>query len=179
MILVLNGYPGTGKQTIGQALAPLMGAKLLDIHTVYNLAFALTEFKSPEFMATTEKVEAIAYDLIRNLPADVPVILTTVLSQTNGRCREEWDRMAALGRERPPFLAVHIQCDREENLRRIAGESRVGARKPRDPSYVHRNHDRAAPLMGADADGFLTLDTTELTVEESAQTIADWAMVRR
>ena len=55
MIIVLNGYPGVGKLTIGRELTTLMNGRLLDIHTVYNLAFALTEFKSPEFRDTVEK----------------------------------------------------------------------------------------------------------------------------
>ena len=79
MIIVLNGYPGVGKLAIGRELAAQMSGRLLDIHTVYNLAFALTEFRSPEFVETVEAVEAIAHQLILKLPSDVPVVLTTVL----------------------------------------------------------------------------------------------------
>ena len=56
MIIVLNGYPGVGKLTIGRELAGRLNGKLLDIHSVYNVAFALTEFKSPEFRDTVEKI---------------------------------------------------------------------------------------------------------------------------
>ena len=89
MIIVLNGYPGVSKLTIGRELANVMQGRLLDIHTVYNLAFALTEFKSPEFMATVERVEAIAHDLIHKLPSQVPVVLPTVLAGDDdwGACR--------------------------------------------------------------------------------------------
>lgn len=41
MIIVLNGYPGVGKLTIGRKLAPVLRGRLLDIHAVYNVAFAL------------------------------------------------------------------------------------------------------------------------------------------
>lgn len=81
MIIVLNGYPGVGKLTIGQELISRISGRLLDIHSVYNVAFALTEFKSPEFIETVEKIEAIAHDLIRKLPAEMPVVLTTVLAE--------------------------------------------------------------------------------------------------
>ena len=37
MIIVLNGYPGVGKLTIGRALAETLKGRLLDIHTIYNL----------------------------------------------------------------------------------------------------------------------------------------------
>ena len=45
MIIVLNGYPGVGKLAIGRELTSLLGGRLLDIHSVYNVAFALTEFQ--------------------------------------------------------------------------------------------------------------------------------------
>lgn len=175
MILVLNGYPGSGKLTIGQALAPMLGGKLVDIHTIYNLAFALTEFKSPEFFATTDRVEDIAIELILALPAEVPVIWTTVLAGDNDRATQAWDRLKMLGRARPPLLMVHVHCDLEENIRRIQGESRRGGRKPLDPEYAHRNHGQAKPLIHLGADHLLRLDTTSLMVEESAATIAAWA----
>ena len=75
MLIVLNGYPGVGKLAIGRALASMISGRLLDIHTVYNVAFALTEFKSREFIETVEKIETIAHELIRKMPGDVPVIL--------------------------------------------------------------------------------------------------------
>ena len=47
-------------------LATLLGGRLLDIHSVYNVAFALTEFPSPEFRQAVEEVEAVAHKLIRD-----------------------------------------------------------------------------------------------------------------
>lgn len=61
MLIVLNGYRDVGKLTIGQALAPMIGARLLDIHSVYNVAFALTEFRSEAF-----------YDIIRAVQKTQP-----------------------------------------------------------------------------------------------------------
>jgi hypothetical protein len=58
-----------GKLTIGQQLISMISGRLLDIHSVYNIAFALTKFRSPEFIGTVEQIEAIAHDLIRKLPA--------------------------------------------------------------------------------------------------------------
>ena len=80
MIVVLNGYPGVGKLTIGRELATLLKARLVDIHTLYNLAFALTEFRTPEFRETVRRVEAIADELIALLPSDTPIVFTTVLT---------------------------------------------------------------------------------------------------
>lgn len=175
MIIVLNGYPGVGKLTIGRELAALMEGRMLDIHSVYNVAFALTEFKSPEFVETVEEIEAIAHRLIRKLPAQQPVVLTTVLAGTDERANNEWRRIVELGQERPPFCVVHVSCDLDENKRRIASEERILKLKLRDPAVAVRNQLGAQPLLGLDESHLLTLDTTGMTPLEAAQEISAWA----
>ena len=175
MIIVLNGYPGVGKLTIGRELTTLMNGRLLDIHTVYNLAFALTEFKSPEFRDTVEKVETIAYDLIDKLPIDIPIILTTVLAGQGDWGDSEWAKIEHLGQKRGPFCVVHIGCDLDENIHRIQSADRDQKRKPRDPVMAIRNQTQAKPLYGLDAKHLLKLDTTQMTPQHAAQTIATWA----
>lgn len=186
MIIVLNGYPGTGKLTIGRALADRMKGRLLDIHSVYNIAFALTEFRSPEFREAVERVEAIAHDLILKRPPDEPIILTTVLTAVltavsagdNAWGRAEWARMQTLGARRPPFCVVHVHCALDENIRRITSPGRQASRKPVDAQMARRNHAGARPLMGDDATHLLRLDTTELGADAAAQAIAAWALDR-
>lgn len=174
MIIVLNGYPGVGKLTIGRALAAELNGRLLDIHTTYNLAFALTEFRSPEFWRTVEQVEAIAHNLILELPTDQPVVLTTVLTPKSEREQNEWSKMVELGHRRPPFCVVHIGCDLQENVRRIASEEREEKRKPRDPEMAVRNQTAAEPLVGLEERFLLELDTTQMAADEAARTIAQW-----
>ncbi len=176
MIIVLNGYPGVGKLTIGRELAALIGGRMLDIHSVYNVAFALTEFKSPEFVETVEQIEAIAHNLIRKLPAEQPVVLTTVLAGTDGRAEAEWARIVELSKQRPPLYVVHVSCDLEENKRRIASEERILKQKLRDPEVAIRNQAGATPLLGLDANRLLQLDTTDMTPTTAAKKISVWAM---
>ncbi len=175
MIIVLNGYPGVGKMTIGAELADLLGGRMLDIHSVYNVAIALTEFKSPEFIETVERIEAIAHELIRALPAEQPVVLTTVLTGRSEWADRQWDRIVELGRERPPFQVVHVACDLAENERRIASAGRAAKRKLRDPEVAVRNQTGAESLRGLDATHLLTLDTTSMTAGGAADEIAAWA----
>jgi len=175
VIIVLNGYPGVGKLTIGQELASKMSGRLLDIHSVYNVAFALTEFKSPEFIETVEKIEAIAHDLILALPAEVPVVLTTVLAGTSDWGDAEWQRIQRLGRARGPLLVVHIHCDLEENIRRIESMGRTAKRKPRDADMARRNHEQGKVLAGIDAANLLVLDVTGLPPSDAASKIVAWA----
>ncbi|HTM77251.1 MAG TPA: AAA family ATPase [Devosia sp.] len=174
MIIVLNGYPGVGKLTIGQALTAKISGRLLDIHSVYNVAFALTEFKSPEFIATIEKIETIAHDLILALPTEVPVVLTTVLAGTSDWGDAEWQRIQRLGRERGPLFVVHIHCDLDENIRRIESTGRAAKRKPRDADMAKRNHEQGKVLTGIDAPNLLLLDVTGLSPSDAAAQIAAW-----
>lgn len=176
MIVVLNGYPGAGKLTIGRELAKTLNGRLLDIHTIYNLAFALTEFRSPVFWETVEQVEAIAHKLVLKLPVYQPVVFTTVLTSKSERERHEWQKFVELGRARPPFCVVHIGCDLEENIRRMTSEGRDQKRKPRDPEMARRNQTAGEPLAGLEEPFLLKLDTTHMKPDEAARAISQWCV---
>ncbi len=175
MIIVLNGYPGVGKLTIGRELAKMLEGRLLDIHSVYNVAIALTEFKSPAFIETVEQIEAIAHQLILDLPAGQPVVLTTVLTGTDGWGQQEWQRIVELGRQRPPLCVVHVNCDLEENKARIAAEDRILKLKLQDPAVAERNQLGAERLLGHDLELLFELDTTGMKPADAARAIASWA----
>lgn len=174
MLIVLNGYPGVGKLTIGQELIARLNGRLLDIHSVYNIAFALTEFKSPAFMDAVEKIEAVAHDLVIRLPEEVPVVLTTVLAGQSDWGDAEWGRIERLGKARGPFCVVHLHCALKENIRRIEAEGRGAKRKPRDADMARRNHAEGKALLGSNAPNYLKLDVTRLAPGVAAQVIVDW-----
>src|SRR5262245_11675498 len=111
LIVHINSYPGVGKLTIGRALADLIGGKLLDNHSVFNVAFALTEFRSPAFYDTVRAVREIAYQRILDLPRAVPVVLTNWYSQGSAWGEENWDRAIALAKQRHcPLNVVILTC---------------------------------------------------------------------
>ncbi len=178
MIIVLNGYPGVGKLAVGRELIERIDGRLLDIHSVYNVAFALTEPKSPEFFEAVERVELVAHDLIGRLPADQPVVLTTVLAGRSDWGDAEWQRILDLAGQRPPLVVVHLDCSIEENVRRITDGGREQQRKPRDTEMAVRNQSRRQPLYGLDAAHLLKLDTTDLSQAEAADVIAEWVRSR-
>lgn len=174
MIIVLNGYPGVGKLTIGKGLADLLGARLLDAHTVYNVAFATTEFRSPAFYETVEAVERIAYARVRDLPADVDVVLTVVLTEPKQIAHAAWARIEALAVDRGGLAVVHLRCDLDEHVRRIQSPGRGAKRKPQDAAMAERNHAEAKPLLGQGAAHLLSLNVTTLEAQQAAQKIATW-----
>lgn len=180
MLIVLNGYPGVGKLSIGRELAALTGGRLLDVHTVYNLAFALTDVWSEAFYETVRAVWRVADERVLALPAGVPVILTEVNTEVATAWeRECWTRVLHLAESRGPLMVVHVVCDLDENKRRTQSAGRELTRKPRDPAMAERNHAGGARLSGSDAAHLLRLDVTALSKVEAAQAIQGWVGEQR
>ncbi|MEL6687488.1 MAG: hypothetical protein AAFP97_07685 [Pseudomonadota bacterium] len=174
MIIHINSYPGVGKLTIAKQLAAMLDAKLLDNHSVYNVAFALTEYKSKVYYDTIRSVRAIAYERIHELPSDIPVILTNAHARDSEWGNECWDNAIHLAKQtNRPHIVILLDCSREENARRIQGVDREAFRKPRDPALFRQGtEDRALIDRGADA--LLRLDVTDLTAQAAAMRMAEW-----
>jgi hypothetical protein len=174
VIVHINSYPGVGKLTIGRALAELIGGRLLDNHSVFNVAFALTEFRSPVFYDTVRAVREIAYQRILDLPPGIPVVLTNWFSQGSAWGEENWDRAITLAKARGSALnVVLLACSPEENARRIVAAGRAAKRKPQDVEMVDDNR-RGRPLLDRGADRLLRLDVTNLAPDAAAREIAAW-----
>lgn len=174
LLIHLNSYPGVGKLTIARLLAERLSAKLLDNHSVYNVAFALTAYKSEAYYKAIRDVRHIAYDLVADLPAEVPVILTNAHAQDSAWGNECWDDAVALARRtaRQHVVAI-LECDRDENARRIQSPDRDAKRKPRDPT-MFRQAPEDRPLIDRDADALIRLDVTHLTAQQSADALIGW-----
>lgn len=106
MILHINSYPGVGKLTIAKQLAGHIGAKILDNHSIYNVAFSLTETKSDEFYETVRAVRSIAYKRVELLPSSTLVILTKAHAVDSNWGNACWDEAVALAR----------RCGRDHNV---------------------------------------------------------------
>ena len=173
MIIHINGRAGVGKLTIGTIVAGLVGAKLLDNHSIYNVAFALTEFRSERFFDTVRAVRDVAFQRVLDLPAATPIILTNWYSVDSDWGNENWDAVISLARKRASqLLVVVLECSVEENARRIQSAERSAKRKPRDPATATTSAGRA--LLDRDGDRLLRLDVTELSADAAARRIADW-----
>ncbi|MCK0095014.1 AAA family ATPase [Yoonia sp. F2084L] len=174
MLVLLNGAPGVGKLTVGRELSSLLEARLLDVHTVYNLSFALTEFKSEAFFKTIRSIWALADELISELPVDETIVFTETLAAGSPWAEETWARYERLAKERGPLCSIHLSCSLDENSRRISSIGRSDKRKPQDPEYARSWHERDRPLMGYDTERLLTLETTNLSARQAAQSIRKW-----
>jgi len=172
-IIHLNGAPGVGKLTIGRLLAAHLKARLLDNHAIYDVALAVTDFRSAEFFETVRAVRAIAYDRVVRSPLSMPIVLTDALFEDSDWGRESWrDVLLLAERRKVPLLAVCLTCGPDEHRRRIVAEDRAAKRKAREPELVDRYVVR--PLARLHGPHSLALDVTDLTADAAASHIADW-----
>ena len=89
MIVNINGWPGVGKLSVAERLQQLISGRLLDNHAIYNVAFSLCDFRTPEFFETVRAVREIAFARAVKLPVGVSIILTSAYADTPFG-RENW-----------------------------------------------------------------------------------------
>ena len=111
MILQINGWPGVGKLTVGRIVAKELGGRLLDNHTVYNVAFSLTEFQTPAFYETVRAVRDIAFARIAEIQSDIPVVMTSAYAGS-ATMEVPQDFLAAL-RQDPAATAFYKTLKRQ------------------------------------------------------------------
>ena len=137
MIIFLNGWPGVGKLTVARHLVAAISGRLLDAHTIYNVAFYLTEFRTPAFYDTVRKVRDIAFDRVAELPPSTLVVMTNAFAADSDWAIENWRAVKGLADRRGSKLFfVELDCSSAENERRIQLEDRELLGKPREPSLV-------------------------------------------
>lgn len=172
-LIHINGAPGVGKLTVARRMAARLQARVLDNHAIYNVAFALTDFRSPGFYDAVRALRAAAYDQILRLPDNETVILTDAYFDDTDWGRESWSVIDLLADQRGwPFFSIALVCEAAEHRRRIVNEERAGRGKLQDASYV----DRAVTRRLIENVGGLCnrLDTTDLSADYAASILVDW-----
>jgi hypothetical protein len=175
----INGRPGVGKLTVARELAGLIGARVIDNHSIYNVGLSLTVFKSEAFYAAVRGVRAVAAGCVRDLLPATPVIVTNAHFHGSDWGRENWDFWNRLaGDACVPLAVVVLECDRAENIRRIQDPSRIGKGALRDPAVIPPAGQQRA-LLDDGGDFCLHLDTTEVCAHDTAVAIASWLTAAR
>lgn len=173
-LIHINSYPGVGKLTIGRKVASELQAKLLDNHSIYNVAFALTEFKSNAFYDAVREVRSTAYRLVMGLSPDVPVILTNAHAEDSNWGNECWDKAIELAQKTGrQHVVILLDCARDENRKRIQSVDRDAMRKPRDP-MMFRQGKLDRKLIDRGADKLLRLEVTDMSAKDAAASIVAW-----
>jgi hypothetical protein len=173
MVININGWPGVGKLTVAEQLQQRIGGRLLDNHTIFNVAFCLCEFRSPEFFETVRAVRRIAFAQASRVPAGVPIILTSAYADTPFG-RENWGAIREMANAREvPLCNVVLDCSLDENIRRLQSPRRAKFRKLTEPQPLIAARE-ASNLLEDGGDHLLRIDVSDTAAEESAHCIADW-----
>lgn len=158
MIIHLNGWPGAGKFTVGRALARSLGGRLVDNHTLHNVAASLCDRDTREYWQMYYQVREIAYTRMRVMPASEVFVMTNALTRESEREIEAWNAVKQLASDRSDILiAVTLICSLEENVRRIQNQDRAAHRKLTDAEPLIAWHSEfslitellTTPLTGA------------------------------
>jgi predicted kinase len=182
-LIYLIGFPGTGKATIGRALAAAMGpeARLIDSHQINGPLHEIVGSAGPrpvprallnDLDDARRRVRRVLLDTMVDLaPPGRSFILTNLLVEGNARDREAFAtvRSAATAR-RAVFVPVRLHLDAAEHNARIATAERARALKLSDPEVGRRYRDGPGLLKVRHAN-LLDLDVTGLSPQEAAARI--------
>lgn len=179
----LAGWPGTGKRTVGLALAGLTGARLIDNHLMADPIFQAVgaDGLSPLPDGTRPlvlKVWAATLEAVRDLaPRHLSHIFTSHLGERPaGQEHEIVAQLREVARVRGArYVPVWLSCDAAELLRRVAQPDRAAKLKLRDPELLAKML-QAERLLAAPPEA-LSLDVTTLDPGEAARQIVAFAGV--
>jgi predicted kinase len=176
-IVVLLGFPGTGKLTIARKLAPILGAIVIDNHWINNPIFGVIESDGkkplPESVwARTSEVRAAVLETIGTLSRPERTFILTY----SGMKAEAYDieslrlmQKAARDRE-SAFIPIRLLCSEDELRRRVVNEDRRRNMKMVNPDMLEKYRDKA--VLDTGHSNQMTLDVSALSADESAARIA-------
>jgi hypothetical protein len=175
-VVFLLGYPGVGKRTVGSQLAGLLDGVLVD-NSLINMPL-LTLFKwdgkFPIPMEIWERVgpirEAVLGTIEDLAPGSNNYVFTNVLKADEDG-RHQYEQLRELARRRGSlFLAVMLDCDVDEQVRRIDTPDRVARLKGSDPEG-YRRHRQETRLFQPPREEVVHIDTTTTAPEQNATEI--------
>jgi hypothetical protein len=176
-ILVLIGFAGTGKYTIGRVLSERMGARLIDNHLINNPIFTVVNADgvTPLPSLVWDKVKEIrhlVYDSIREIsPAELSFIFTLELRESDRAAHKAFFELEELAAARNSLLVpIRLICDVEELCRRVVDSARVERLKEISPELARKKCAEDS-VLNPKHENVRTIDVTRKSPGESADTI--------
>jgi hypothetical protein len=178
-IVLLIGFAGTGKYTIGRELCERTGARLIDNHLINNPIFTVVNADGvtplpPRVWDRVKEVRAAVYEAIRELsPPELGFVFTMELRESNPAdlgAFWELDQLAAERQSR--FVPIRLICGVEELCRRVVDPGRVAMLKEISPELARRKSAEDL-VLNAPHPNQRTLDVTKRTASGSVDAILD------
>ena len=175
-LVYLLGSPGVGKRTVAEALSARTGAIVLDNHRINLPIMSLVDWDGRERLPSevwgyVDVIRSAVLDALAEIaPRDRSYVLTNALEVGY----EAWfDRIEAIARTRGSvFVPVLLECELEEQLRRVAAEDRVVRLKLSDPERA-REFIAGTEFFRPAGPAALVVDTTHRSPDDTAALIAE------
>lgn len=178
-IIVLIGFAGTGKYTIGRELCARTGAKLIDNRLINNPVFSVvnTDGVTPLPATIWDRVKEIRATVYRSIlelsPPDMSFVFTLELRQSNPRDHAAFQDLAQLAAKRQSrFIPMRLICGVEELCRRVTDPARVAMLKEMSPELT-RKKSLEEEVLNVPHPNLRTLDVTKRTASGSIDAILD------
>ena len=182
-VVYMLGYPGFGKRTVGGRLAELLDGVLVDNQLINKPLLTLFKWdgKSPIPMEIWDRVQPIREAVLGTIedlaPETHSYVFTNVLTDDEDGERQ-YDRIRSLAHRRGSlFLSVMLDCDVEEQVRRIDTPDRIALMKGSDPEG-YRLHRQQTKLYQPPPDEVVRIDTTTVDPRRNAQAIYEVLLSR-
>lgn len=170
MIVHINGWPGVGKKTIGQALSRLLNARFIHNHLLHDVAIVCAGFESELRWDLYETVRSAAYQALLHHPSSETFVMTNALCNGNNREELAWKHVVELAIMRNvPLVPVVLEASPEENVRRLQSPDRAH-NKMTDATQLRQWFEQHS-LQRPDVSELIVLDVSFLSAEQAAEAI--------
>lgn len=173
-IIYLIGFPGTGKYTVAKEICKQADVKLVDNHLINNPVFAFVERDGvtplpDEVWKLAHKIRETVLETITTLsPLHYNFVFTNVLVDNDWVDQAIYDLIKQTAAERKAkFVPIRLECEVEENLKRIASPERKAHMKQMKPESA-REIRAEKSIISIEHANILDLDITEISAEKAA-----------
>ena len=185
-VIVLNGFPGVGKFSIGRRLFEMFDekhARFIDNHLLIDPVQAIVPGRGADHRAPRYAFRKVAFDaLIAIEDTSTTLIFTSCLSSTEEDQQVFEEYLAIASRRQISFYLFNISCDRKEHHSRLVTTERSTGSKtkliiPEVLDDMLDNHtlveieQHKTRLPDSPVQHSFELDTTNQSIEESAADI--------
>ncbi|BBM02975.1 AAA family ATPase [Microbulbifer sp. GL-2] len=167
--VMIYGPSGIGKESIARALAKRKDWKVFPQHLAFDLSSAVIGFGNNGFERYQRNVCLEAFETIVKNGASGIVFTFCYVSPNSDYFISGLLDFISKYNISPSFIC--LKCELEEHIRRVTSESRKNTNKIQSKEYLLNYLERfdfAATIPGVSSK---TLDTTDLSIQESATEI--------
>ena len=168
-LVVLNGWPGVGKSTVGEMISRQLGARLLPNHLLCAPASALSDVGSTVWRSLRDRTLDMIWEHIASFGSAGRFIVTSVVTDEVDRV-DGW--MRAAREARIPLLWVTLDCDLAENLARLTAVGRSERGSLVEQTVLKELRHGAALIVPSKEMQHLKLDVTHTQPSDVARIVA-------